>query len=61
MLNLGPQHHKLESFMKKIIEDPSFLLGDNATYEMGTVDGKEWHSKRVFDVVKRMKPSFPHL
>ena len=47
--------------MKRIIEDPSFLLGDNATYEMGTADGKEWHSKSVIDVVNQMKPSLPHL
>jgi len=41
MLDLGPLHHKVASFIKRIIEDPLFLLGDNATYEMGTADGKE--------------------
>ena len=61
MLDLGPLHHKIASFMKRIIEDPSFLLGDNATYEMGTADGKEWHSKSVIDIINQMKPSLPHL
>ncbi|KAF8800505.1 hypothetical protein BYT27DRAFT_7117229, partial [Phlegmacium glaucopus] len=38
MLNLGPFHQRVQNHMQRIIGDPKFLLGPNASYEMGSLD-----------------------
>ncbi|KDR70414.1 hypothetical protein GALMADRAFT_214510 [Galerina marginata CBS 339.88] len=60
-LDLGPLNKKIESFIKRIIEDPSFLVGENVTYETGTVDQQPWRSKEVVEKVNELAPTFPHL
>jgi len=40
MLDLGPLHTKVHAHIQQIIGDPTFLVGPNATYEMGAMDGK---------------------
>ena len=47
--------------MQQIIEDSSFLVGQNATYEMGAMDGKPWESTKVFETIQKMAPELPHL
>jgi hypothetical protein len=42
MLDLGPLHHKLYKHIKHIITQPEFLIGPNASYEKGTMDGQKW-------------------
>jgi len=60
-LDLGPLNKKIESFIKRIIEDPSFLVGNNVTYETGTVDQQPWRSKEVVEKINKLAPQFPHL
>jgi hypothetical protein len=40
MLDLGPLHQKIQNHMKRIIEDPSFIIGSTVTFETGVMDGK---------------------
>jgi len=60
-LDLGPLNKKIESFIRRIIEDPSFLVGNNVTYETGTVDQQPWQSKEVVEKINKLAPEFPHL
>ena len=41
-LDLGPLNWKIESFMVRLIEDPTFLVGENVSYKTGSFDGKPW-------------------
>ena len=52
---------KIELFLKKIIEDPTFLIGENVTFETGTFNGQLWHSKEVVEKVNKLAPDFPYL
>jgi len=61
MLDLGPFHKKVHNHIKRIIEDPAFLVGPTATYETGAMDGQEWDSPRVFEVIQQYAPELPHL
>ena len=61
MLNLGPLHKKIHSFMKRISEDPSFLIGPNVTHETGTFNGEAWHNEEVIETIQRLAPSLPYL
>ena len=36
-MDLGPLNKKIQSFMKQIIEDPTSLIGENVTFETGTL------------------------
>jgi len=38
-LDLGPLHKTIGSFMDRIIEDPTFLVGEHVSCETGTFDG----------------------
>ena len=60
-LDLGPIHNKVYEHMKQIIQNPSIILGPNATYGTGTLDGEPWQSQAVFDAVQNMAPELPHL
>ena len=60
-LDLGPLHKKVQNHIKRIIEDPSFLLGPAVTHETGTMDGREWESPEVILCIHKHAPSLPHL
>ena len=60
-LDLGPLNEKIKSFMKQIIEDPTFLIGENVTSETGTFNGQPWHSKEVVEKINKLAPDFPYL
>ncbi|KAF8800549.1 hypothetical protein BYT27DRAFT_7245559 [Phlegmacium glaucopus] len=60
-LNLGPLHKKIESFLVRIIEDPTFLVGEHVSHTVGTFDGTPWHSQEVIDKINKLAPDFPHL
>jgi hypothetical protein len=47
--------------MNQIIQKPSIILGPNATYQTGTLDGEPWQSEIIFDTVQKMAPELPHL
>ena len=42
MLDQGPLHDILKEHLQKIIDNPDLLLGSDATYESGALNGKEW-------------------
>ena len=60
-LSLGPLNKKIQSFIERIIEDPTFLVGTNVTHETGTFNGQPWHSQKVVDRVNEIAPELPHL
>ena len=61
MLKLGPLHHQVHAHMKRILEDPDFLLGPAVTHETGALDGQPWHSPRVVAAIYQIAPELPHL
>lgn len=60
-LDLGPLNKKIESFIVRITEDPTFLVGNNVSYETGSFDGQPWRSKVVVETINKLAPEFPHL
>ncbi|KAF8803896.1 hypothetical protein BYT27DRAFT_7225810 [Phlegmacium glaucopus] len=61
MLNLGPFHQRVQNHMQHIIGDPKFLLGPNASYEMGSLDGMDWNSPEIVNAIQKMSPELPYL
>ena len=61
MLDLGPLHAKVLAHMQRIIGDPTFLVGPNATCEMGAMDGQPWQAPAVFGAIQKMASQLPHL
>jgi hypothetical protein len=61
MLNLGPLHRKVYMHIQRIIEDPTFLVGDSVTWKTGTMDGQKWQSPKAIKAVQKLAPSLPHL
>jgi hypothetical protein len=61
MLDLGPLHHKVYHHMQRIIGDPEFLIGVNASFETATLDGKEWKNPDVVKVILQMIPELPYF
>ena len=47
--------------MDRIVEDPSFLVGNNVSYETGTFDGIPWNSKEVVIRINDLAIEFPDL
>ncbi|KAF8956376.1 hypothetical protein BDZ97DRAFT_1907224 [Flammula alnicola] len=60
-LDLGPLNKKIEFFISRLIEDPTFLIGENVTHEVGTFNGTSWRSKEVIKTINTLAPEFPHL
>ena len=61
MMTMGPFHQKVKDHIKRIIEDPGFLLGENESYEMGALDGYESDSPNVIQAVQSWSPQLPCL
>ena len=47
--------------MDRIIEDPTFLVGNNVSYETGTFDGTPWNSKEVVKKINELASGFPNI
>lgn len=60
-LDLGPLHDKVKAHCKAIISNPDLLLGDDASYELGSLDGQQWHRPEAFYAAKARMGDFPHL
>ena len=60
-LDLGPLNQKIGLFMDRIIEDPTFLVGNNVSYETGTFDGTPWNSKEVVKKINELASGFPNI
>ena len=61
MLELGPLHQELKLHLKKIIDNPDDLIGDNATHKTGVFYGEEWSDLDVVKAVAKLAPTLPHL
>jgi hypothetical protein len=61
MLDLGPLHNKVYFHIQHIIGDFTFLVGPNASYHAGAIDGQEWQSPEAFTTIQELEPSLPHL
>ena len=61
MLELGPLHQELKLHLKKIIDKPHDLIGENATHKTGVFHGHEWNNADVVKAIAKLAPSFPHL
>ena len=60
-LDLGPLNKKIGLFMDRIIEDPTFLVGNNVSHETGTFDGTPWNSKEVVERINELASDLPYL
>ncbi|OBZ67070.1 hypothetical protein A0H81_13053 [Grifola frondosa] len=60
-LDLGPLHDKLKAHCCRVIEKPSLLLAPDASYELGSLDGKLWERPDAFYAVQRLRSALPHL
>ena len=60
-LKLGPLNKKIDSFMDCIIEDSTFLIGNNVSHETGTFYGTPWNSEKVVGRINELAPDFSHL
>ena len=61
MLELGPLHSDIQTHLKKVIQDPSILLSSEASYELGSMDGKLWQNPDAVDAVHKLAPNLPYL
>ena len=60
-LDLDPLNEKIELFMDRIIEVPTFLVGSNISHETGTFDGTPWNSEEVVYRINELASDFPNL
>ncbi|KAJ7652643.1 hypothetical protein B0H17DRAFT_869410, partial [Mycena rosella] len=63
LLDLGPLHHDLKAHIRRIIENPDIIFGNDLTPnpESCTLDGGPWHYPEAFAAVQKLAPSLPHL
>jgi len=61
MLDLGPFHKKIYKHIKKIIQDPSLLIGCSVKHETGAADHLEWESPDVMAAIQALAPELPYL
>jgi len=60
-LDLGPLHHEILNFMHQIIEKPSLILGEQATYETATFDKQPFDSPEGFELIKSSHESYHNI
>ncbi|KIJ35847.1 hypothetical protein M422DRAFT_261798 [Sphaerobolus stellatus SS14] len=60
-LDLGPLHSEILSFMQRIIQDPSIILGEKVTQQSSSFDKKLWDRPEVFYAIEKHKKDLPHL
>ncbi|KAI0056411.1 hypothetical protein BV25DRAFT_1814075, partial [Artomyces pyxidatus] len=61
MLNYGPYHRGVLSFIQKLIDNPSLLLGSDANPATGSMDGLDWFRPEAFEAVQKLAPELPYL
>ena len=61
MLNLGPLHLRVEQHIQAIIESPDILISPNATFVVGSMDGKQWENPGAVEAILKQAPALPHL
>ena len=61
VLNLGPLHAKVKAHCQTVISNPDLLLGSDASYKTGAMDGRQWQHPEVFYAVQKWIPALPHI
>ena len=63
MLDEAPWHLRLKEYLESVISDPDLILGETATFETATLDGKRFHNANVMgSIFNRASPlATPHL
>ncbi|KAF8572907.1 hypothetical protein K439DRAFT_1625448 [Ramaria rubella] len=61
VLDMGPLHQAIHTFMLKIIKEPDILLSAGATYTTASFDGKPWDRPEVCYAIQRLAPTLPYL
>lgn len=60
-LDLGPLHENICSFIQRLIDNPDLLIGPDASYLTGSMDGIPWGDTDAVDTVMAMLPELPHI
>ncbi|EPS93541.1 hypothetical protein FOMPIDRAFT_1136038 [Fomitopsis schrenkii] len=60
-LTLGPVNRNVLTYCQSIITNPALLLGSDASYITGSLDGHAWERPEVFYSVQALSPKLPHL
>jgi len=61
MLDLGPLHSRVYNHIENIIDDPAILVGKNATYKSGSLDGKSYQNPAVVQTILESTTELPHF
>ncbi|KAF8587696.1 hypothetical protein K439DRAFT_1614130 [Ramaria rubella] len=61
VLNMGPLHLEIHTFMEKIINDPDILLSPVATYSTASFNRKPWDHPEAIYAIQQLAPTLPHL
>ena len=61
VLELGPFHQLVREFLEQIIRESERLVSPDASYEFGSLDGKEWELPEAMHTVQELMPRLKHL
>ncbi|KAF8592454.1 hypothetical protein K439DRAFT_1610258 [Ramaria rubella] len=61
VLNMGPLHLEIHTFMEKIINNPDILLSPAATYTTTSFDRNPWDRPEAIYAIQQLAPTLPHL
>ena len=61
LLSLGPLHVRLKAHIRMLQDNPSVILGPNASYLYGSFDSLAWENPLAVETVLRMAPDLPYL
>ncbi|KAH7871431.1 uncharacterized protein C8R40DRAFT_1054680 [Lentinula edodes] len=60
VLKLGPLHQRVIDHIDTLIKHPEYLIGPNASAEMGSLDGRAWERPEAFYASQKYAPNLPH-
>jgi hypothetical protein len=61
VLLLGELHQRVIRHIDTLIKEPERLIGPNASYSTGSLDGNGWERPEAFYAVQRYAQDLPHL
>lgn len=61
MLDEAPWHQHLKEFLASVIRDPDVILGESATYETATLDGRRFHDPNIMGSIFQRASTALHL
>ncbi|EUC58491.1 hypothetical protein RSOL_260260 [Rhizoctonia solani AG-3 Rhs1AP] len=60
-LSLGPFHNRVKQHCRAIIKEPDLLLGSDASYQTGSLDGSQWDRPDVVYTIQWLASQLPDL